>query len=68
VVPDYLRSALKRNKAALQTFEGLSPSHRREYVEWLTEAKRDETRQKRLSTTLAWLAEGKPRNWKYVNC
>jgi uncharacterized protein YdeI (YjbR/CyaY-like superfamily) len=68
VVPGYLRSALDENKAAAKTFKALSPSHRREYVEWLTEAKRDETRQKRLSTTLAWLAEGKPRNWKYMNC
>jgi uncharacterized protein YdeI (YjbR/CyaY-like superfamily) len=67
-VPDYFRVALDKNKAALQTFENFSPSHQREYIEWLTEAKRDETRQKRLTTTLAWLAEGKPRNWKYMNC
>jgi uncharacterized protein YdeI (YjbR/CyaY-like superfamily) len=46
-VPDFLSAALKRNARALQTFEDFSPSHKREYVEWLTEAKRDETRQKR---------------------
>src|SRR6516162_9903962 len=60
-VPDYLSAALKKNARALQTFEGFSPSHKREYVEWLTEAKRDETRQKRLESAMAWMAEGKPR-------
>jgi uncharacterized protein YdeI (YjbR/CyaY-like superfamily) len=67
-VPDYFLTALNKNKAALKNFEKFSPSHKKEYVEWLTEAKRDETRRKRLATTLAWLAEGKPRHWKYVNC
>jgi uncharacterized protein YdeI (YjbR/CyaY-like superfamily) len=68
VVPDYLAAALRKNKRALETFTRFSPSHKREYIEWLTEAKRDETREKRLETTMAWLKEGKPRNWKYVNC
>nr|MDQ2970481.1 YdeI/OmpD-associated family protein [Acidobacteriota bacterium] len=67
-VPGDLAAALKKKKAAAATFEKLSPSHRKEYVEWITEAKRDETRQKRLATTLEWLAEGKSRNWKYENC
>lgn len=67
-VPADLAAALKRNKAAAKTFAGLSPSQRREYIEWLTEAKREETRQKRLATTIAWLAEGKSRNWKYNRC
>jgi len=67
-VPDDLSAALKKNARALQTFEGFSPSHKREYVEWLTEAKRDETRQKRLEAAIVWMAEGKPRNWKYMNC
>ena len=67
-VPEDLAAALKKNRAAAATFEKLRPSHRKEYVEWLTEAKRDETRQKRLATTVEWLAEGKPRNWKYENC
>jgi uncharacterized protein YdeI (YjbR/CyaY-like superfamily) len=40
----------------------------REYIEWLTEAKREETRAKRLAQAIEWLAEGKPRNWKYMNC
>jgi uncharacterized protein YdeI (YjbR/CyaY-like superfamily) len=66
--PDYLAAALAENAAARGTFERFSPSQHREYVEWLTEAKTDATRQKRLASTLEWLAEGKPRNWKYMNC
>jgi uncharacterized protein YdeI (YjbR/CyaY-like superfamily) len=67
-VPADLAAALKRNKKAAAAFTAFSPSHRREYIEWITEAKRDETRQKRLATTLEWLAAGQPRNWKYMNC
>jgi uncharacterized protein YdeI (YjbR/CyaY-like superfamily) len=65
-VPDYFLKALKKNKKALATFEAFSSSHRREYLEWLTEAKQEATRQKRLATAIEWLAEGKPRNWKYM--
>jgi uncharacterized protein YdeI (YjbR/CyaY-like superfamily) len=64
-VPDYLANALKMNARARATWEKSSPSHRREYITWLMEAKRDETRERRLETTLEWLAEGKSRNWKY---
>ena len=64
-VPAYFAAALKKNAKAGKTFENLSPSHRREYLEWLTEAKREETRIARLTTSLKWLAEGKSRNWKY---
>ena len=67
-VPPDLAAALKRNRVAAETFDRFSPSHRREYVEWITEAKRDETRRQRLATTLEWLAEGKARNWKYEKC
>lgn len=67
-VPADLAAALKKNKPAATTFANFSPSHRREYIEWITEAKQDATRQKRLATTLEWLAEGKSRNWKYMNC
>ncbi len=67
-VPPDLNAALRKNKQALVTFENFAPSHKREYIQWLTEAKRQETRLKRLETTVAWLAEGKPRNWKYMNC
>jgi uncharacterized protein YdeI (YjbR/CyaY-like superfamily) len=65
-VPDYLKKALARNKAAAKTFENFSYSNRKEYVEWLTEAKTEDTRIKRLDTAIEWMAEGKPRNWKYM--
>lgn len=68
VVPAELAAALKKNSAAAATFNGLSPSGRRDYIEWITEAKREETKAKRLATTLEWLAEGKSRNWKYEAC
>ncbi len=67
-VPADLAAALKKNKKAASTFDAFSTSHRNEYVEWITEAKREETRAKRLETTLEWLAEGKSRNWKYEKC
>jgi uncharacterized protein YdeI (YjbR/CyaY-like superfamily) len=64
-VPPALASALKKNKKAGEVFAAFPPSHRREYIEWITEAKTDETRDKRVATTLEWLTEGKSRNWKY---
>ena len=66
VIPADLVRALKTNKKARETFDGFSPSHQREYVEWITEARQEETRARRLATTLEWLAQGKPRNWKYM--
>jgi uncharacterized protein YdeI (YjbR/CyaY-like superfamily) len=68
VVPEYLTAALKKNKAAQKTFEDFPYSCKKEYVEWITEAKTEPTREKRLATTLEWLSEGKRRNWKYENC
>jgi uncharacterized protein YdeI (YjbR/CyaY-like superfamily) len=67
-LPADLAAALKKNRAALTTWDNFSPSHRREYIEWITEAKRPVTRAQRLATTLEWLAAGKPRNWKYLDC
>ena len=67
-IPKDLKAALKQNPIALATFEGFPPSHKREYIEWITEAKREATRQQRLATTIEWLSQGKPRNWKYMNC
>jgi uncharacterized protein YdeI (YjbR/CyaY-like superfamily) len=64
--PDYFTEALKKNKKALKTYESFSPSAKRDYVEWLTEAKSEETRNRRLETAVAWIAEGKQRNWKYM--
>lgn len=65
VVPDYFTKALNKNKKAHTTFKNFSPSHKREYLEWITEAKTEETRNKRMATAMEWLAEGKGRNWKY---
>lgn len=67
-VPDYFTKALSKNKAAKKVFDGFSPSKKKEYVEWLTEAKTEATRDKRMETALEWIAEGKTRNWKYQNC
>ncbi|HEU4643222.1 MAG TPA: YdeI/OmpD-associated family protein [Gemmatimonadaceae bacterium] len=65
-VPDDLAGALRKSRKAAATFEAFSPSQRREYIEWITEAKGEGTRARRLATTIEWLAEGKPRNWKYM--
>jgi uncharacterized protein YdeI (YjbR/CyaY-like superfamily) len=64
-VPQDFAAALRENPKAQATFEGFPPSQRREYVEWVSEAKQDATRAKRLATSIEWLAEGKRRNWKY---
>jgi len=61
-------AALKKNKKASVVFEAFSPSCKREYVEWIAEAKREETRDKRIAQAVEWIAEGKQRNWKYQNC
>lgn len=58
-VPADLAHALKRNKKACEAFGQFPPSHKREYIEWITEAKRPETRQKRMTTTLQWLSAGR---------
>ncbi len=62
--PEFL-SALHDQPVAGKNFETLSPSRRREYVEWVLEAKREATRAKRIATALEWLAEGKSLHWKY---
>ncbi|MEY4673071.1 MAG: hypothetical protein RL148_855 [Planctomycetota bacterium] len=64
-VPPELAAALARNARARATFEGFAPSHRREYVQWIAEAKKHETRARRVAQAVEWLAEGKQRNWKY---
>jgi uncharacterized protein YdeI (YjbR/CyaY-like superfamily) len=64
-IPDYFAKALSKNKKAKKVFDDFSTSHRREYLEWITEAKTEATREKRMKTTLGWLKEGKDRNWKY---
>ncbi|MGQ0428847.1 MAG: YdeI/OmpD-associated family protein [Gammaproteobacteria bacterium] len=67
-LPADLAIELKKNARAKATYDAFPPSHKREYVEWITEAKQDETRKRRLSTAIEWMAAGKPRNWKYQNC
>jgi uncharacterized protein YdeI (YjbR/CyaY-like superfamily) len=64
-VPAELKAALAKNRKAVATWEAFSPSHRREYVEWIAEAKRPETKDKRVAQTVEWVADGKGRNWKY---
>ncbi len=65
-IPDYLAKALAKNKKVGETFSKFSPSHKKEYIEWLTDAKTVETRNKRLETAVEWMSEGKPRMWKYI--
>jgi uncharacterized protein YdeI (YjbR/CyaY-like superfamily) len=67
-VPDELAKVLSKNKKAKSVFDNFSYSQKKEYVEWITEAKTEPTRNKRLATTVEWLSEGKRRNWKYENC
>lgn len=64
-VPPELAAALKKNRKAAATWEKFPPGHRREYATWITEAKREETKAKRVAQAVEWLAEGKARNWKY---
>jgi uncharacterized protein YdeI (YjbR/CyaY-like superfamily) len=63
--PPDLTAALKNNKHASAVFQSFSPTKKRDYIEWLIAAKNDATRAKRLTTAVAWIAEGKSRNWKY---
>lgn len=67
-LPPAFVQALGAQPAAQAFFETLPPGHRREYIDWIAEAKRQETRDKRIAQAVAWLAEGKRRNWKYEHC
>jgi uncharacterized protein YdeI (YjbR/CyaY-like superfamily) len=64
--PEYMLAAIRKNKKAWATFENFGPSNKRDYVEWITEAKTEATRDKRLTQAIEWMVEGKPRNWKYM--
>lgn len=68
VVPNDLTAALAKNKAAKTAFENFNYSHKKEYVQWIEEAKTEATRNKRLAATVEMLAEGKSKNWKYEKC
>ncbi|HMR81592.1 MAG TPA: YdeI/OmpD-associated family protein [Niabella sp.] len=64
-IPGALAKALAKNKKAKTAFEKLAPSHRKEYIQWINEAKTEATRYKRIATTIEWATEGKGKNWKY---
>lgn len=64
--PADLSKALRGNAKAAATWKAFPPSHRKEYIEWITEAKTAETRSRRLATSLEWIVEGKHRNWRYM--
>jgi uncharacterized protein YdeI (YjbR/CyaY-like superfamily) len=64
--PADLLAALRNNPKARAAYDELSPSHKREYIEWITEARRSETRKQRVASAVEWIAEGRIGNWKYV--
>jgi uncharacterized protein YdeI (YjbR/CyaY-like superfamily) len=64
--PDYFFSAIRKNKKALKVWEEFSPGKRKEYIQWITEAKTEDTRNSRMETAVEWISEGKIRNWKYL--
>jgi uncharacterized protein YdeI (YjbR/CyaY-like superfamily) len=65
-IPAGLQNELKKNKDASTIFNNFSPTHKREYIEWINEAKTEATIMKRIETTIEWIMEGKSRNWKYM--
>ena len=67
-MPDDLRQGLAADERARAGYQALAASYQREYIQWISDAKREATRQQRLQQALTWLAEGKKRNWKYDNC
>jgi uncharacterized protein YdeI (YjbR/CyaY-like superfamily) len=64
-MPVDFAAALKKNKKANAVFENFTPGKRKEYIQWITEAKTEDTKLKRIETAVEWIAEGKSRNWKY---
>lgn len=64
-LPPDLAAALRKNRKAQATYDAFPPSHQRDYVEWITEAKRDVTRRRRVITAVEWMAQGRTHNWKY---
>lgn len=68
IIPDELTKALLKNPKAATVFDNFSYTHKKEYAEWIAEAKRETTKEKRIAQTIEWLIEGKHRNWKYENC
>lgn len=66
VVPDLFEKELKKNKQAATVFNNFSSSQKREYTDWISDAKTEETSNKRIATAVEWISEGKIRNWKYL--
>ena len=64
--PPYMLAAIRKDRKARATYDAFSPSAKREYIEWITSAKSDATRDRRLETAVQWMSEGKIRTWKYV--
>lgn len=64
--PDYFVKLLKKNSKALSVFNDFSYYNKKEYIEWIIEAKTEDTKNKRMHTAIEWISEGKPRNWKYM--
>ena len=67
-VPTFLKTALAKNKKAQEQWVAFTPGKQKEYIVWLSEAKTEETRTKRMQEAIKWISEGKRRNWKYVKC
>ena len=65
-MPQDFMKEIRAHKKALETYENFSPSNKRDYADWINEAKSDETRMKRMETAIQWMEEGKPRMWKYM--
>lgn len=65
-IPPYFKKALQKNTRALKTFNGFNYTNKKEYVEWITDAKTEATRNRRLATALAWMAQGKVHSWEYL--
>ncbi len=66
IIPAEIIAVIKKNKRAFATFENFSTSNKREYIDWINEAKTEATKEKRLMQAIEWMQEGKPRNWKYM--
>lgn len=64
-LPVDFAASLKKNKKAQTVFENFPPGKKKDYIEWITEAKTEATKNKRIETAVEWIAEGKSRNWKY---
>ena len=66
VIPEYFNQAIRKNKKAFATFTAFSYTNKKEYLDWITEAKTESTRDNRLKQAIEWMTEGKIRNWKYA--